>query len=203
MKTMLFTAVVSIVLSCPTAQAVLIPLTEAQMRAVFGQAGINVEISFLDYESRLGSIAYEDYDEATGKTAYAIIRDRYIHKIYTAMYTEEDFLDSFTDVTRPDLAPLGKWTGASPLSINTGICPTLTNIHRENTYPDGPIPADAEKVTGLVVNLPTVLVNTVKEELTIAVSLEGAVNDNREYLKITTERSAMFILGGTAEIAAR
>lgn len=203
MKTMLFTAALCVVLFCPPAQAVLIPLTEAQMRAVFGQAGINIDIEYLDVKYKFRELAYGDYDEATGKTAYAIIRDQYTHKIYTAMYTEEDFIESFTAVTRPGLASLGKWTGTSPLSINTGICPTLTTIHRENTYPDGPIPADAEKVTGLVVNLPTVLVNTVEEELTIAVSLEGAVNDNREYLKIRTERSAVFILGGTAEIAAR
>ena len=208
MKKTVFSIILGVSLICPSAHAILIPLTEAQMKAVFGQAGVNIEIQYFDFEYKFKTLTYTDEDGSDGTAGSVYIGEQYIHKIYKALYTAEEFAKEFKTATISDahpegLTPLAAWSKASPLTINTGACPILTEIQRNGEAPEvtGDKPTDI--VRGVAFGLPTLIVNTAREEYAIGVSMAGAVNDNKEFLRIKTEGNAVFILGGTAEIAAR
>jgi hypothetical protein len=208
MKKTVFSIILGVSLFCPSAHAILIPLTEAQMKAVFGQAGISIEIQNLDFEYRFETFPYTDEDGSDGTAGSVYIGEQYTHKIYKALYTAEDFAREFKTATISDahpegLTPLATWSKASPLSIDTGACLILTEIQRNGEAPEvtGEKPTDI--VRGVVFGLPTLIVNTSREEFSIGASMAGAVNDNKEFLRIKIEGNAVFILGGTAEIAAR
>jgi len=185
--------------------AMLIPMTEAEMRAVFGQAGVSIEIKYFILEQDVGEIAYTDTDGTDGTAGSVFIRDQHLRKEYRAIYSEEEFKKEFAAATvsaaNPSgLTPLATWKEGSHLTIDTGACEILTAIRNDNLG----IQADSgEKVVGIVAGLPTLMVNTTSEEFSIGVSKAGAINDNQNFIHVKTEGSVVFILGGTAEIAAR
>jgi len=206
MKKLLFLLILGVsISSAAPLYAMLIPMTEAEMRAVFGQAGINVEILNLIYEHDIKEIAYRDEDGTDGTEGSILIRDQHIRKVYRALYTEDEFKKEFAAATvsteNPSgIAPLAKWTKPSPITIDTGACELLTAIRNDNLSAQSD---SEEKVVGIVAGLPTLMVNTTTEEFSIGVSMAGAINDNQNFIHIKTEGSAVFILGGTVEIAAR
>lgn len=206
MKKLLFLLILGVsISSAAPLYAMLIPLTEAEMRAVFGQAGISIEIEYVIFEQNVGEIAYTDTDGTDGTAGSVFIRDQHFRKEYRAIYSEEEFKKEFIAATvstkNPSgVAPLATWTKASPITIDTGACEILTAIRNDNLG----IQADSgEKIVGIVAGLPTIMVNTTSEEFSIGVSKAGAINDNQNFIHVKTEGSVVFILGGTAEIAAR
>lgn len=206
MKKILFFLILGVSLgSAAPLYAMLIPMTEAEMRAVFGRAGVSIEIEYLIYEHDIKEMAYHDEDGTDGTEGSILIRDQHIRKVYRALYTEDEFKKEFAAATvsaaNPSgLTPLATWKEGSHLTIDTGACEILTAIRNDNMD----VQSDSEeKVVGVVAGLPTLMVNTTTEEFSIGVSMAGAINDNQNFIHIKTEGSAVFILGGTVEIAAR
>ncbi|MFA6011813.1 MAG: DUF6160 family protein [Desulfobacteraceae bacterium] len=206
MKKILFFLILGVSLgSAAPLYAMLIPMTEAEMRAVFGRAGVSIEIEYLIYEHDIKEMAYHDEDGTEGTEGSILIRDQHIRKVYRAIYTEDEFKKEFATATvsaaNPSgLTPLATWKEGSHLTIDTGACEILTAIRNDNMD----VQSDSEeKVVGVVAGLPTLMVNTTTEEFSIGVSMAGAINDNQNFIHIKTEGSAVFILGGTVEIAAR
>jgi len=206
MKKILFFLILGVSLgSAAPLYAMLIPMTEAEMRAVFGQAGVSIEIEYIIFEQDVGEIAYTDTDGSDGTAGSVFIRDQHLRKEYRSIYSEEEFKKEFAAATvstkNPSgVAPLATWTKSSPITIDTGACELLTAIRNDNLS----VQSDSgEKVVGVVAGLPTLMVNTTTEEFSIGVSKAGAINDNQNFIHVKTEGSVVFILGGTAEIAAR
>lgn len=206
MKNILFFLILGLCLSTATpSHAILIPLTEAQMRAIVGQAGVSIEIEYIIFEQDIGEIAYTDDDGVDGREASAYIRDTHIRKVYKSIYTEDEFKSAFAEATKttanPEgVTPMSPWKGFSPITIDVGACKLLTAIRDDSS--DGTNPT-TEPVVGIVAGLPTLMVNTTSEEFSVGVSMAGAINDNKDFIHVKTEGSAVFILGGTVEIAAR
>ena len=191
---------VSLAYATPSS-AFLIVMTEAEMRAAFCQAGVSVEIEYMVYEHDIREIRYTDEDGTDGSTGYIIIRDQHIRKIYTAIYSEADFIEGFIAATTSTANPAGvkalaSWRQGSPLTIDTGLCKVISACLSDSSQ--APV-----EVTGVVAGLPTLIVNTTAEDYSIAVSKEGAINDNMDYIHVKTEGNVSVILGGAIEIAAR
>lgn len=206
MKKILFFLILGVSIgSTAPLHAMLIPMTEAEMRATFGQAGVSIEIEYLIYEHDIKEMAYHDEDGTDGTEGSVYLRDQHIRKIYRALYTEDEFKKEFAAATvsteNPSgLTPLATWKEGSYLTIDTGACKVLTACRNDNPA----IQPDAEEdIVGVIAGLPTLLVTTSTEEYSIGVSMQGAINDNQNFVHVKTEGSAVFILGGSIEIAAR
>lgn len=206
MKKILFFLILSVSLgSTAPLYAMLIPMTEAEMRAVFGQAGIRIEVEYVLFEQSIGEIAYTDTDGTDGRACSAFIRDQHVIREAKSIYSEEEFKKEFATASvsteNPSgIAPLATWTKASPITIDTGACEILTAIRNGNM---GAQAGSGEKVLGLVVGVPTLMVKTNTLEFNVGVSMEGALNDNQTFLQFETKGSTVFYLGGTVEVAAR
>lgn len=58
------------------------------------------------------------------------------------------------------------------------------------------------KVAGVVIGLPTIMINTTSDEYSVGVKMADAINDGKNFIKINKGASSMMILSGTVEIAA-
>lgn len=206
MKKILFFLILGVSLgSAAPLHAMLIPMTEAQMRAAFGQAGISIDIEYVLFEQYAGEISYTDTDGTDGRPCTAFIRDQHVIREAKSIYTEEEFKDKFvtasiTTENPSGIDPIGTWTKASPITIDTGACNTLTAIRDSN---EGGPSGSGEKIVGIVVGVPTLMVKTNTLEFNVGVSMEGALNNNQIFLQFETKGSTVFYLGGTVEVAAR
>lgn len=171
-------------------------MTEAEMRAAIGQAGVSIVFEHIYFEQTAGSMTYTDDDGTTGTPGSVVISDTHIIKTYDALISSADYIDKFQEATN-GVTPLTAWKKFSPLTLDVGACATLSAIYQD-TMGLGP----SLTVAGIVAGLPTLLINTSAEKYDIAVSMVGAANDGSTFLRVQKEGSVMAILGGTIEIAA-
>ncbi len=57
-------------------------------------------------------------------------------------------------------------------------------------------------VAGVVIGLPTIMINTTADEYSVGVGMTGAVNDGKDFIKISKGASSMMVLSSVIEIAA-
>lgn len=171
-------------------------MTEAEMRAVIGQAGVSIQIDYIMFEQFIGSLSYTDDDGTTGDPASVVISDQHIIKTFSGMTSENDFIEQFKDMTG-GVTPIGVWNKFSALTIDVGKGSILSAINNDVlAYSPEPI------ITAVLVNLPTLLINTSSEEYSIGLNMAGASNDGADFVTIKTDGNVMAVLGGTVEIAA-
>jgi hypothetical protein len=95
---------------------------------------------------------------------------------------------------------------AAALLVSTGTADamdeatTFVKAFENVTDPTAPIPG--QTFTGVVANLPTLMINTTFEEFDVGVAKEGAINDGKKFIRVKREANVMVILSGTAEVAA-
>jgi hypothetical protein len=182
--------------------ATLILMTETEMRAAFAQAGISIEIEYIEVKESFRELEYKDADGTNGVTAYFKVRERYNEKTYQAVYTEDDFKTLFAEVTG-GAESMGAWDKLSYLTIDTGACDVLTAIEANNMGLESSfVEQTSEPVIGVVIGLPTLVIHSIIDDYAIGVDMEGAINDGANYMRITQKDNVMVILGGHIEIAA-
>lgn len=187
------------------------------MKAATGQSGVSIAIDNVVIESYTGSTSYTDLDGigATDNVAASVvISDKHTVKEYLAMTSEADYQQDFGeamgwayDSTADEwtktgqtavsgLAGLvkGEWDEASALSIDVGVCEALSAGKTANYN-------TAVTVAGVVIGLPTLLINTSSDTYTVGISRAGAANSGANYIQINKGASITAILGGTVEIA--
>ena len=162
-------------------------MTEAEMKAATGQAGVEINIDYLVFEQSIRAITYTDEDGTNGVAGSVVIKDQHFVKIYKAVVSATDYAAQFTADTN-GVAPVAIWTKFAPLSINVGKCNVLSEIAQK-------------PITGVVVGLPTLIINTTTEDYSVGVAMTGAVNDGKDFIHVKTANNTMAILNGTIEIA--
>jgi hypothetical protein len=170
-------------------------MTDASMKSATAQSGVSIAIDNVVIESFVGATTYTDDDgTTTGDTGSITISNRHTIKKYLALTSATDFAADF--LAEAGVAATGTWTAAHALSIDVGTCPVLTAGAQANGLPT------TAHVTGVVIGLPTLLINTSADSYSITASgSAGSANAGAKYITITTTGSTMAILGGTVEIA--
>ena len=184
------------------ASATLILMTEIEMKMAFGQAGISIEIEYIEVKHSFKELEYKDDDGTNGETGYFKVRDRYNEKTFQAMYTDGDFKTLFAEATG-GTDSMGAWDQFSNLTIDVGACEVLTAIRDSNAGMESPeVEHTSDYVKGIVIGLPTLVIHSVIDDFSIGVDKEGAVNTGTNFMRITQKDSVTAILGGHVEIAA-
>ena len=257
MKKLALSAILGASLMVTSSAFALTSMSDSNMKAATGQAGVSIAIDNVVIESFTGSTTYTDSDGYLGNAGSVVISDKHVLKTYLAMVSEDDFIDDFTDATGlADADVRGDWNKAAALSIDVGECSVLSaglndnvanlgaglatvgtaltqittdmtggatleeatatavatlitagvadNLSEAKIYLGavGNGVATEETVTGVVIGLPTLIINTSEDSYSVGVKMEGAINTDTDFIHIAKGASSMAILSGTVEIAA-
>lgn len=191
MKKLVLGAILGASLMISSSAFALTAMTDANMKAATGQAGVSIAIDNVVIEQYAGSTSYIDTDT----NAAVRISDKHVIKTYLAMTSEADYQADFLAQAGTD--SLGTWKAASALTIDVGRCDALS-AGLESIMG---APADSLTVAGVVIGLPTLLINTTADTYDVGVDMVGAVNTGANFIRVAKAANTMAILGGTVEIA--
>lgn len=191
MKKLVLSAVLGASLMISSSAFALTAMSDANMKAATGQAGVSIAIDNVVIEQYAGSTSYIDTD--TG--AAVVISDKHVVKTMLAMTSEADYQADF--LAQAGVANLGTWDEAHALSIDVGRCSALSAGIESNMG----APAGAVTIAGVVIGLPTLLINTTADSYNVGVTMTGAANSGANFIRVSKGASTMAILGGTVEIA--
>ena len=191
MKKLVLSAVLGASLMISSSAFALTAMSDANMKAATGQAGVSIAIDNVVIEQFVGSTSYIDTDT----NAAVRITDKHVVKTMLAMTSATDYANDFLD--QAGVANLGTWNHAAALTIDVGRCAALSaGVEANNNAPAG-----AVTVAGVVIGLPTLLINTTSDTYNVGVTMTGAVNNGANFIRVSKGESTMAILGGTVEIA--
>ncbi|GAB6093752.1 hypothetical protein JCM14469_00040 [Desulfatiferula olefinivorans] len=98
-------------------------MSDANMKAATGQAGVSITVDNVVIEQYTGSTTYTDETGTTGTAGSIVISDKHVVKTYLAMTSEADYEADF--LAAAGVANLGTWNKAAALSIDVGTCTVL------------------------------------------------------------------------------
>lgn len=98
-------------------------MSDANMKAATGQAGVSITVDNVVIEQYTGSTTYTDETGTTGSAGSIVISDKHVVKQYLAMTSQADYEADFLAVA--GVANLGTWNKAAALSIDVGTCTIL------------------------------------------------------------------------------
>lgn len=191
MKKLALSMILGASLMVTTSAFALTSMTDSSMKSATGQAGVSIAVDNVVIETFAASTAYVDTD--TG--AALVISDKHVLKTYLAMTGAQDYADDF--LAQSGVANIGTWTAAAALSIDMGRCVALSTGVANNA---GAPPA-AVTIAGVIIGLPTLLIQTSEDNYNVGMRMAGANNDGANFIRIEKGASTMAILGGTLEIA--
>lgn len=193
MKKLVLSAILGASLMISSSAFALTSMSADSMKSATGQAGVSIAIDNVVIEQYAGSTSYIDGD--TG--AAVVISDKHVIKTMLAMTSAADYKADFDAATGTTLGDTANWVAASALTIDVGTCAALTaGLNANNNLPAGTL-----TVAGVVIGLPTLLINTTADTYSVGVTMTGAANSGRNFITISKGASTMAILGGTVEIA--
>lgn len=125
MKKLALTAVLGASLMISSSAFALTAMSDANMKAATGQAGVSIAIDNVVIEQYVGSTTYTDDSGTDGTAGSVVISDKHTVKSFLAMTSAADFAADFAANANGEAA-LGLWTKASALSIDVGTCSVLS-----------------------------------------------------------------------------
>jgi hypothetical protein len=191
MKKLALSMILGASLMVTTSAFALTSMTDSSMKAATGQAGVSIAVDNVVIETFTGSSAYVDTD--TG--AALVISDKHVLKTYLAMVSDADYQADF--LAQSGVANIGTWDEAHALSIDMGRCVALS----EGIAANMGVPAAAVTVAGVIIGLPTLLIQTTADSYNVGIRMTGAANTGANFIRVEKGASTMAILGGTVEIA--
>lgn len=125
MKKLVLSAVLGASLMISSSAFALTAMSDANMKAATGQAGVSIAIDNVVIEQYVGSTTYTDESGTDGTAGSVVISDKHTVKTFLALTSATDFATDFAAAANNEAA-LGNWTKASALSIDVGTCGVLT-----------------------------------------------------------------------------
>lgn len=191
MKKLALSMILGASLMVTTSAFALTSMTSDSMKAATGQAGVSIAVDNVVIETFAASTAYVDTDT----NAALVISDKHVLKTFLAMTSEADYQADF--LAQSGAASIGTWTAAAALSIDMGRCVALSTGIESNMG----APANSVTIAGVIIGLPTLLIQTSADSYNVGMRMAGAANNGANFIRIEKGASTMAILGGTLEIA--
>ncbi|MFA6011296.1 MAG: DUF6160 family protein [Desulfobacteraceae bacterium] len=128
MKKLALSAILGASLMITSSAFALTSMSDSNMKAATGQAGVSIAIDNVKIESYTGSTSYTDTDGSAGVAADAasiVISDKHTIKNYLAMTSAADYVTDFNAASGTTLGAAANWVKAAALSIDVGSCTVL------------------------------------------------------------------------------
>jgi len=193
----------------PMSVSALEMMTDSNMKDVTGQAGVSIVIDDVVLEQWVGTTTYTDTDGTDDTASSIVLSDQRTVQNFQAITASSDpstfstlesegqaLTQSSLDPTA--LAILGGSFQAHALTIDVGTCPVYS---AGASYNSGLAGGGDLIMTGVVIGLPTLEINTSASTKTISATQTGAANSGAEFISISEGASTLHVLGGTLEIA--
>jgi hypothetical protein len=210
----------------PMSASALTALTDNAMNDVTGQAGVSITVDDVVMETWVGTTMYTDLDgSATGALATGdyvadvaaslVISNKHTIKTFQAI-TGYDAVDGLyspgIELTQKTLGAFNLDTDddhiadayeAHAIKIDVGTLDILSDGKAYNNGAGVGTGDAALQVTGVVIGLPTLEINTSSDTYTVGVVQTDAVNQGAQvtFIQVTTGAKTQHILGGVLEIA--
>ena len=193
----------------PMSVSALEMMTDSNMKDVTGQAGVSIIVDDIVLEQWVGSTTYTDNDGTDGTAGSISLNDQHTVQNFQAI-TESTDPGTFSTLASPGqaltqssldptaLSVLGGSFQAHALTIDVGTCPVYS---AGATYNSSLAGGGALTMTGVVIGLPTLEINTSASTTIVTAGQAGAANDGAEFIQIDEGASTLHVLGGTVEIA--
>lgn len=176
------------------------PMETKHLKKISGQASTLYDILDIEIFQKIGEIFYTDDDgiESDGLIGTIFFSDQKSHQTYQTikdgtdrgglLHTAYGEVDLLKEHGLSDI-------NYSPLVIDTfGTETSLPGM--QNSYTSDTVDS------GIKIGLPTIEISTHEKTYTVGIKADGAVNTNREFLKVTRGFGTTAILGGSIAIKA-
>ena len=209
MKKLTYFILGALIILLPLTVSALEMLPTAGMKAVTGQAGVDIAIDDVILYQKLGIIKFTDIDgngQTPTEAASIITSNLELLQTFEAITTGTDTDLNYSTGTMFTGGYLNTDTNSdgdydaftySPLTIDVGICRSLTAGYLNNN------PSATDTYNGVTIGLPTLEINANAETQDIGIESKDvhAVN-NGTIIRLESGASTMAVLGGRIEIAA-
>lgn len=152
-------------------------MTDSNMKAATGQAGVSITLDNIVIEQYVGSTTYTDATGTTGTAGSIVISDKHTVKQYLAMTSAGTFASRFATATisaanPTGVAVLGTWKQASALTIDVGTCSVLARGLNDNIAH-----ADLTAVTGVSAAVAMPILMAAGNDYDYSLALYAAANN--------------------------